>query len=254
MLGKSQLKEIQSLQQKKFRDQKKRFIVEGIKSVIELIKMHPRNVEEVFATATFIQANKQLLLTNTIKYSEISPDELSRISLQKNPNNVLAVCRYFERVNTGFDFTKHFTFYLDEIRDPGNFGTILRVADWYGISTVFCSPHACDLYNPKVVQASMGAFLRVNVIYEELSHLMARANITAVYGAVLNGQNIYNLKLTNGLIVIGNEANGITLQNLEHIRTPLSIPAHSQNGTESLNAAMAASIIASEFFRQLVNE
>jgi TrmH family RNA methyltransferase len=164
---------------------------------------------------------------------------------------VLAVCTYFNEPKAKCDFDSHFSFYLDDIRDPGNLGTIIRLADWFGMSTIFCSPNSCDFYNPKVIQSTMGAFLRVNVVYTELSDLIVQQNIKHVYGALLSGKNVYKEQLKNGLIVIGNEANGIQTDNLKLINQPITIPANKSNGTESLNAAMASSIIVSEFFRQL---
>jgi TrmH family RNA methyltransferase len=137
------------------------------------------------------------------------------------------------------------------VRDPGNLGTIIRLADWFGIPTVFCSPGSCDFYNPKVIQSTMGAFLRVQVIFIDLKPLIETYNIRNIYGALLSGKNLYKETLQNGLIIIGNEANGIREENLALINNPITIPANQHNGTESLNAAMATSIITSEFFRQL---
>ncbi len=251
MLSKNQIKEIQSLQLKKFRETKRLFIAEGIKTVTEIIEFAPSSLEEIFATHEFIEANKAILRRLNLKYSEVSETELGKISLQATPNKVLAICRYFEEPKMTFDFDTHFSFYLDDVRDPGNLGTIIRLADWFGVSTVFCSLSSCDFYNPKVIQSTMGAFMRVNVVYVELADLLEIHAIKNVYGAVLNGKNIYKEKLHNGLIVIGNEANGISEANLKRINKSLTIPANQNNGTESLNAAMATSIIASEFFRQL---
>lgn len=140
--------------------------------------------------------------------------------------------------------------YLDDVRDPGNLGTIIRLADWFGVSTLFISPGTCDVYNPKVIQSTMGAFLRVKLITCELGDLKEKYRIPKIFGAVLNGKNLYQEELRHGLIVIGNEANGISEENLKHITQSLTIPSNQQNGTESLNAAMAASIITAEFFRQ----
>lgn len=251
MLSKNQIKEIQSLHLKKQRDDQKLFIVEGVKSVIEVLTHKPQLVSKVYANKDFLSNNAQQL--NKIKTAiiEISDDELQKISLQNNPNQVLALCNYFNETNDLFDLNKDFTFYLDDIRDPGNFGTIIRLADWYGVKTVYCSPSSCDLYNPKVIQATMGAFMRVSVIYSELGALLKKQKTENVYGAVLTGENIYKSKLTNGLIIIGNEANGISDENLKLVTKPLTIPSHQTNGTESLNAAMATAIIASEFYRQL---
>lgn len=251
MLSKNQIKEIQSLQLKKFRDAKKLFITEGIKAVSEILVRHPHVLREVFATRDFIHAHKALFEKLSLKFTEVTESELKKISLQSTPNAILAVCKYFSEPPDLYDFETHFSFYLDDVRDPGNLGTIIRLADWFGISTVFCSPNSCDFYNPKVIQSTMGAFLRVNLVYLELAELIKKQDVKRIYGAVLDGKNLYKESLQNGLIVIGNEANGISDDNLKRLNHLITIPANQNNGTESLNAAMATSIIASEFFRQL---
>lgn len=251
MLSKNRIKQIQALQLKKNRDRERRFIVEGRKTVLEVMAEHQELVEEVVATPGFMQQNGGELKKYQVPVTEVSAEELEKISLQATPAGILAVCRYFEEQPAVTDFNDRFSLYLDEIRDPGNFGTIIRLADWFGVSAVFCSPNCCDLYNPKVIQATMGAFLRVKVHYVELAELLNEQGSVQVYGAVLNGNNLYRETLQNGLIVIGNEANGISPANLQLVNRPLTIPAHQQNGSESLNAAMAASVIVSEFFRQL---
>jgi TrmH family RNA methyltransferase len=254
MLSKNQIKEIQSLHLKKQRDNQRLFIVEGVKSVVEVLLHKGSIVSKLYATKEFLFTHSKQLIERKIDFSEITDDELQKISLQNNPNQVFALCSYFNEIEQDFDAKKEFSFYLDDIRDPGNFGTILRLADWYGVRNVFCSPSSCDLYNPKVIQSSMGAFMRVNVFYCELEDLLKQTTVEYIYGAVLTGSNIYNNKLKNGLILIGNEANGISDKNLKLINDPITIPSYSTNGTESLNAAMATAIIASEFFRQLKNK
>lgn len=250
MISKNHAKQIQSLHLKKNRDSARLFLVEGIKAVEELLQ-NGGIIKELFALAPFIKKNGELIEKNKIKYYEVSETELKQISMQTSPNNALAVCNFLDEEAEKFDFNSGFTFYLDDIRDPGNFGTIMRLADWYGISTIFCSPESCDFYNPKVIQSTMGAFLRVKVIYGPVNKVISENNIQQVYGAVLNGKNIYKEQLTNGIVLIGNEANGISKTNLDLINRPITIPAGREGGAESLNAAMAASIIASEFFRQL---
>lgn len=251
MISKNQIKQIQALHQKKYRDQNSLFLVEGIKTVRELIESGPELIRDVFATAEFISDVSQELKKFNIKVCEVSDRELEQISSLSSPNKALAVCNYIESSDVHFDFKNNFSLYLDDIRDPGNFGTIIRLADWYGISAIFCSKTSCDLYNPKVIQATMGAFLRVTVIYDDLQKIIEEHNVKNIYGAVLNGKNIYKEKVDKGLIVIGNEANGISETNLRFISHPLTIPSHHENGSESLNAAMACGIITSEFFRQL---
>lgn len=251
MLSKNQIKEIQSLHLKKQRDHQKLFIVEGVKSVAEVLMQRPAIISRIYATKEFLSNNSDQLLKLKVDSLEITEADLQKISLQNNPNQVLALCNYFPEATTGFDLEKDFSFYMDDIRDPGNFGTIVRLADWFGIKHVFCSSTSCDLYNPKVIQATMGAFMRVTITYCELEEFLKKENVTNVYGAVLTGTNIYTDKLKNGLIIIGNEANGIAEANLKFINKPITIPSHQTNGTESLNAAMATAIIASEFYRQL---
>ena len=253
MLSKNQIAEIQRLHLKKQRAQQQLFIVEGIKSVLETIELVPGNVQRIFAVSRFVSNNSEQLKNVRSKIIEISEDELRKISLQANPNEVLAICRNLDFPEENFDGSNSFSLYLDDIRDPGNMGTIIRLADWFGIKVIYCTDESCEVYNPKVIQASMGAFLRVQVIYCGLAGLIERYSVKNVYGAVLNGRNIYEEDLQNGIVVIGNEANGISELNLENVNLPLTIPAASGNGTESLNAAMATAIICSEFFRRKIS-
>jgi len=249
MLSKNQLKEIQSLQLKKFRDARRLFIAEGVKTILEIINFNSELIKEIYATKDFINSFVGELTSQRV--IEITDVELKKISLQITPNKVLAVCNYFSENKTQVKLDKNFSLYLDDVRDPGNFGTIIRLCAWFGIQTIYCSPNSCDFYNPKVIQATMGAFLRVEVIYVELDTLLVQGHFQSIYGAVLNGRNLYKEKLVHGLIVIGNEANGISPGNLSRITHPITIPSGEGNNSESLNAAMATSIIAAEFFRQL---
>lgn len=251
MISKNQIKQIQALHQKKFRDQQRRFLAEGVKTVKELIGSGSYGVCEVLGTADFLHAEAPHLKKAGIKYTEVSEQELEQLSTLSTPNKVLAICNYAAEPSLSYDFENKFSLYLDDIRDPGNLGTILRIADWFGISTLFCSAASCDMYNPKVIQATMGAFLRVKLAYVSLEKVITENKIQRVYGAVLDGQNIYSEKLLPGLILIGNEANGIGKENYKFITRPLTIPAHASGGSESLNAAVATGIIISEFFRQL---
>lgn len=250
MISKNQIKEVSSLHLKKFREEHKLFIAEGVKIVEEILLSDSELIKELFVTNDYILRNSDLVTDKKVNYTVVSEDELKKISTQTSPNGVLAVCYYFEGEKTDFDFNKNFSIYLDDIRDPGNLGTILRMADWFGLKEIFCSPTSTDIYNPKTIQSAMGAFLRVKVNYVDLKDLLSGKTIP-VYGAVMNGDNLYNQKLKNGLIVIGNESNGIHENNLSFITDPITIPSASSNKTESLNAAMATSIICSEFFRQL---
>ncbi len=251
MISKNQINNIKSLHLKKNRDLHKLFLAEGLKTIEELINYQPTAIFELYAHEDFIQLHLKKLTLNKIKYTGVNDAELHKISLQNTPNKVLAVCNYFNKPKANLNFSNNFSLYLDDIRDPGNFGTILRLANWFGISTIFCSEQSCDFYNPKVIQASMGAFLRINCEYISLHELIKQHAVKNIYGAVLNGKNLYEEQLKTGLIVIGNEANGISIENLKLINNLITIPSHSNNGTESLNAAVAASIITAEFYRQL---
>lgn len=250
MISKNQIKYIQSLHLKKQREQEKRFIIEGIKLVSEFIQSSVFVIETVYATPQFIQTQKAILSDFEGKVEEITEDELKKISLQTNPNAVLAVVKQKETELNHTILKERTSLYLDDIRDPGNLGTIIRIADWFGIKQVICSPTSTELYNPKTLQASMGAVLRVNVIYQSFDSIKALIPQTSIYGAVLNGENIYTSELSSGLIVIGNEANGISEIVLKEISHPITIPAATHNGSESLNAANACAIICSEFFRR----
>lgn len=251
MISKNQIKHIQSLHTKKNREAEGLFIIEGVKLVSEFISCTAFKIKEVFATTEYSKEYGNVLRDNGIQFTEISEEELKRISLQTTPNKVLAVIYQKEQKPDGALFDSPLTLYLDEIRDPGNLGTIIRIADWFGIHRVVCSENTTELYNPKTLQASMGAILRVNVVYMSWQELQDRAKNLPVYGAVLNGENIYTSTLQKGILVIGNEANGISDLVLKNITHPITIPAASNNGSESLNAANACAIICGEFFRQL---
>ncbi|MES2516012.1 MAG: RNA methyltransferase [Bacteroidota bacterium] len=251
MISKNQIKHIQSLHSKKNREAEASFIIEGIKLVTEFIHSQKFAIHQVFATSDYIENNKTLIENKEINYIEITEEELKKISLQTSPNKVLAIVKESKEVLNAYLLADSTTLFLDDIRDPGNLGTIIRIADWFGISQVICSPNCTELYNPKTLQASMGAVLRVNTIYQSFEELLPKTNGIPIYGAVLEGENIYTSTLKHGLIVIGNEANGISAEILKHISNPVTIPAASQNGSESLNAANACAIICSEFHRQL---
>jgi TrmH family RNA methyltransferase len=251
MISKNLIKYIQSLHSKKNREEEGLFIVEGVKLVTEFIQHEKFELTDIFATAEYMANHRQLLSGSSFKYTEVSSEELKKISLLTSPNQVLAIAKITAtKLNT--DFLKNTTtLFLDDIRDPGNLGTIIRIADWFGIVQVICSPNTTEVYNPKTLQASMGAILRVNVINMSFEQLLKHADNLPIYGALLQGANIYTTTLKHGVLVIGNEANGISTEVLKHITNPITIPSAGSNGSESLNAANACAIICSEFHRQL---
>ncbi len=251
MISKNKIKHIQSLHLKKNRDLENLFIAEGEKAVCEFINSKAFTVKEVIATADFIHTYSDLMQKQGLSFAEISYEDLKKISLQSSPNQVLAIVEQnASELNIQLLQTE-LTLFLDDIRDPGNLGTIIRIADWFGIKQIICSQKTTEVYNPKTVQASMGAVLRTLVVYSDFEDIKPHLNNVTVYGAVLNGSNIYNTKLTKGLIIIGNEANGISDAIISQLHVPITIPAATNNGSESLNAANACGIICAEFFRQL---
>lgn len=251
MISKNHVKHIQTLHSKKHRDEHSVFIIEGTKIVSEFLNSNKYQILEVLGVASFISKNLGLLESKSISFSEITEDELKKISIQQSPNQVLALAQMQNSDSQTQTIVSDTCLYLDDIRDPGNLGTIIRIADWFGITQIFCSKQCTELYNPKTIQATMGAILRVNVEYIDFENLLVKSNNLPIYGAILNGQNIYQTKLKKGIIVIGNEANGISNEILKRITLPITIPSASINGSESLNAANACAIICSEFHRQL---
>jgi TrmH family RNA methyltransferase len=236
MISKNEIKYIQSLFQKKTRDKDGLFIAEGIKLVNELLQSDIV-VRKIFATEEWITDHKQH--PNTIK---VQPEELKKISTQSTPNQVLAIVEKKKFITEPILKNK-ITLMLDGIQDPGNFGTIIRIADWFGINQVIASTDSADLYNSKVIQSTMGSFMRVNVWYKDLITWLAKASI-AVYGALLNGTNIYHVKpIKEGLLVIGNESKGIRENLFPFIQHAVTIPK--KGAAESLNAAVATGIILS---------
>lgn len=250
MISKSTISEIRLLQQKKYRKEKGLFVVEGVKIVKDLLSSH-FVLKDMFAVKDFLYENKKLINQISAKSIHMITDsELERISSLISPNQVIAVFHYTE-----FDFDdmisgKELILALDDIRDPGNLGTIIRIADWFGIKHVVCSETCSDIYAPKSLQATMGSIARVKVYYTNLNKLFFSSNRRTIYAAVLDGKNIYNENLSKaGYILIGNEAKGISSELMRYVTNKISIPAFS-SGADSLNAAVATAIICSEFKRR----
>lgn len=241
MLSKSKIKYIQSLGQKKFREAEGCFIAEGPKVIAELLTARHGAVREIFALKEWINENIQLI--DECSCTEVSAQELEKISQLSTPNKVLAVVEEFEI--PGEIITKgSITLVLDGIRDPGNLGTILRIADWFGVEQLVCSADSANMYNPKVVQASMGSIARVRVLYTDTVDWLSRQKDTRIYAAVLDGQDITQMtKPAEGIIIIGNESQGIRPELLGCANVKITIPRKGK--AESLNAAVAAGIILS---------
>jgi len=240
MLSKSQLKLISSLQQKKYRTKHGLFIAEGVKLVNEFLNS-TYNCKLLLKTEDFgpIPANVDQQL--------IEPRELQKISLLKSPNKVLGLFEIPEpnnRVENGLIVA------LDGLNDPGNLGTIIRLCDWFGVNQLVCSTDTVDCYNPKVVQASMGSLSRVRLIYQDLRLFLENSKLPG-YGAFMDGDSVYSKKLVeDAILVMGNEANGISEPIASILKERISIPRFgSLQETESLNVASATAILLNEFRR-----
>lgn len=233
------IKHIQSLRIKKFRQKYHQFIVEGDKAVRELLASSWKIVQ--------IYHTKEFILENSPADLEVITDkEMERISHHQSPQHALAIVQMNDNELDIPINGMHI--FLDGIQDPGNLGTIIRIADWYGLKSVFCSPDTVEVYNPKCIDASMGSFLRVKQFYIDGIELVNQCKLPC-YAAAMNGQNIHELSLmNNGLILIGNEGKGIRKELLSKEGViGISIPRF--GGAESLNAAVATGIILDNFFR-----
>jgi TrmH family RNA methyltransferase len=241
MLSKQKIKDTQTLGQKKFRQQEKLFIAEGPKLVKELIAADASRVKEVFAVKEWITGNERLAVN--IAVTEITEMELERISLLTTPNKVLAVVRQFDE-NYEIITKGKITLALDGNQDPGNLGTIIRTADWFGIDQIVCSNDSAELYNPKVVQATMGSIVRVKVVYTGLTEWLAEQKDVPVYATALEGKDVSTVKkIQEGIIIFGNESKGISPEVMQLATVKLTIPKKGK--AESLNAAVAAGIMLS---------
>ncbi|MDB4584282.1 RNA methyltransferase, partial [Draconibacterium sp.] len=232
----------------------KLFLVEGDKIVQEVLNSD-YTVEKLFATNSYLALNEQHC--NKAKlFFEVSRDDIKKASLLNHPQSSMALCSIQYESDYPDEIGNNLTIYLDDIQDPGNLGTIIRVCDWFKIEYLFCSPKTVDFYNPKVIQASMGSFSRVKIRYIPFEAVAnsARLSDTPIYGAFLQGENIYQEKLPQkAIVVMGNEGKGIQKEIESRIERKLKIPEFSTDriSAESLNVSVATAIICSEFKRKL---
>ena len=272
MLSQNQIKHISALRVKKYREEYDQFIAEGHKLVIDLINSN-FTIVGLYASPDWIVANLPLTGEKKIPVFETTLQEMKRITSLSAPSPVLAVVTIQDDefsnpqippsqhphllTSPNFQIPKLFLA-LDDIRDPGNLGTIIRIADWFGLSAVYCSQNCVDIYNPKVVQATMGSIARVTVYRCDLASLFAdiakyKIDIP-VYGALLEGESIFSHPLTpHGIILIGNESRGISPELIPFITQKIFIPSFGSTESgkaESLNASVAAAILCAEFRRK----
>jgi len=258
MLSGNQVKYINALKLKKNRETQRQFIAEGSKLVIELLN-GPYHINEIYATPEWIGMNAAFVRPGKIIPQQVTEKELSRITALNTPSPVLAIVSIPSAEAEPLSFNNNLILALDDIRDPGNLGTIIRIADWYGISAVICSETTVDLYNPKVVQATMGSIARIPVHYTNLADFLSGLPAShKVYGSFLEGENIYTSVLSDkGVIIIGNESKGISQDVEKFVTDKIHIPSFatgkkSEEHAESLNASVAAAIICSEFRRRII--
>ncbi len=247
MISKAQIKVIRSLEYKKFRKEKGLFVAEGHKLVSDLATTF--NCKHIFV------ANDSVAATACLPQAEIiTRQQLEQLSLLRNPQDIVAV---FETKEYNISDLKPdndtLILALEDIQDPGNVGTIIRTADWFGIHDIVCSEHTADIYNPKVVQATMGALARVRVFYTDLRRWLDGIKNIPVYGTLLDGDNIYDTSLTRGgVILMGNEGNGLSADIQSYITSRLLIPSYPPMAatSESLNVSIATALVCSEFRRR----
>jgi TrmH family RNA methyltransferase len=245
MLSKSQISLLKSLQNKKERKENGLFLVEGYKSVVEFINSAYK-IEAIYHTASFDP--KMLNLSQKINLYNISVTDIEKISSLKTPQLVVALIKIpVHSTLNNQKLKQKFSLVLDGVQDPGNLGTIIRTADWFGIDNIICSDDTVDAYNPKVVQASMGSLSRINVHYADLGAILPQIGLP-LFGAMLDGESIYNTRFGGeGLIVMGNEGNGLRPEVERLINKAVTIPR--AGNAESLNVAIAAALFCSEISR-----
>lgn len=252
MISKNKIKYIHSLEQKKNRDAFGVFVAEGPKVVGDIMKQHPSCLRSIVATEEWLTANGGNITTEC-DIVTVDDCELSKASFLCHPQHVIAIFDKLPTEYVGIPYLKSLTIVLDGVQDPGNLGTIVRIADWFGIENIVCSRDTVDVYNPKVVQATMGSIARVNVTYTQLdSFFDSLPEGVPIYGTLLEGKNMYQQKLSkNGIIVMGNEGKGISSAIRRRITHALRIPNYpEQRATaDSLNVAIATAVVCAEFRR-----
>lgn len=246
MISKPLQKLIRSLEQKKYRKESGLFVGEGSKLVGDLLDTF--ECDTLIASPQWIETHRP----TARRVVETTPDEIRKASLMTNQQEAIALFRQKQYTLNPYQLCQQLTLALDTVQDPGNLGTIIRLADWFGIGDIVCSPNCADLYNPKTVQATMGSLNRVRIHYTSLDSLFRQLDDTPIYGTFLDGDNIYDKPLIpNGILLMGNEGNGISPLLEQFVTRRLYIPPYPINSPtgESLNVAIATAIVCAEFRR-----
>jgi TrmH family RNA methyltransferase len=257
LLNKNQIKFISSLKEKKYRQLHNLFIVEGEKIVTEIIQQYPSGIDQLYLTDKWLkESGLSSSCKHTSKIIVLTPGEMKKISSFKSPPDVFALIQIPQYQLEFDEIAGSLSLMLDTIQDPGNLGNIIRIADWFGIRNIICSPDSADCYNPKVLQSTMGSIMRVKTHYTDLRLLLQRLSQLpefGIYGTFTNGSNIYTSGLFPvGVIIMGNESKGIRKELFPYIKERISIPAfQNQHDIDSLNVAAATAVICSEFKRRI---
>jgi RNA methyltransferase, TrmH family len=252
MLTKAHIKLVQLLQQKKYREEQQLFTAEGVKIIADFINSD-LECTHIFANADWFRVNKTSV-PMSVSLIQVTDDELKRMTKLSTPNKVIGVFKIPAIKPTSNK--ENVTLVLDGINDPGNLGTIIRIADWYGINAIVCSDETVDCYNYKVVQATMGSLARVNITYANLVEYLKNSTVKNIYGTTLDGENIYKQTLQlPALLVMGSESHGISDEVQECLTQKIKIPSNNKNEqhAESLNVGVATAVACSEFLRSTIN-
>lgn len=253
MLSKNRIKELQSLSQKKFRNSSKTFLAEGDKIVFELLKSDFPCTEIICTEKWFNQKGRGLGSQKELLISFAEEFELEKISSLSNPSEVIAVCSFPKQKNE-VEFKNNLILFIDAVRDPGNLGTLIRLADWFGISQIVASEDTVEWTNPKVIQSSMGSFIRLQPQYVNSIDFFSKIKgKIEVFAADLSGTNVYDAELSNeGVLIVSSESHGLSSNLESFVNQKIHIPKFSENlsAAESLNVATATAILLSEFKRR----
>jgi TrmH family RNA methyltransferase len=238
MISKSQVKYIQSLGQKKHRDEEQVFVAEGPRLVTDLLQSKNVVVTQLYAVSDWLAANEELL--KDINTNAVLDRELESMSQLQTPNKVIIIVKKFEQKEPVLQ--GNISLFLDTLQDPGNLGTIIRIADWFGVNQIVCSNDSADMYNSKVVQATMGSIARVNVYYTDLYKWLEKHHEVRVYATMLEGKDVTKMnRISEGVIMIGNEAKGLDERLLKFANEKITIPKRGK--ADSLNAAVATGVV-----------
>ena len=249
MVTKSEVKYIQSLAHKKFREEENLFVLEGVKIVGELLREFPHRVKKLFALESWI-ATHASIVPSSVEVVAVLSYELEKISFLQHPNEVVALVEMPE-LTQAQPSLNGITLVLDQLQDPGNLGTIIRTCDWFGIKRIICSVDTVDAFNPKVVQAAMGSIMRIDIIYTDLAEFLRSSKDVPIYAAVLHGESVFKSSfLSPCFLLVGNESKGISEQLLSMASNKITIPK--TGAAESLNAAVATGIILAQMSADII--